>query len=130
MYTLLSCTFDFAYLYTLYPFGGKAVTAEELLRIKDYTQDELVAIINRLKLLDDDFIRALALRCLELVDYKKLKADQTARYNFGKRLASEANRTQTCYNLAAHNDSLVSINGDSKWTLIALSLQTFRPHVP
>ena len=105
-------------------FGSKPVTAEELLRIKDYTQDELVATVNRLKPFDADFIRALALRCLELVDYKNLKADQTARYNFGKRLASEANRVQTCYNLAARTNSLVSINGDSKWTLVALSSDT------
>ena len=76
-----------------------------------------MATINRLKPLDADFIRALALRCLELVDYKNLKADQTARYNFGKRLAGEANRTQTCYNLATHTDSLAMIkhNDVEEW---------------
>ena len=100
------------------------MTAEELLRVKDYTQHELVATINKLKPLDADSIRALALRCLELVDYKKMKADQTARYNFGKRLASEANRVQTCYNLVAHINNIISINGDSKWNLIALSSDT------
>ena len=41
-----------------------------LLDFKDYTQDELVATVNRLKPLDADSIHALALRCLELVDYK------------------------------------------------------------
>ena len=102
-------------------FGIKAVTAEEILRVKDYNQDELVAVVNRLKPLDADFIAALALRCLELVEYKTLHADQKARYNFAKRLALEANRTQTCYNLAAHMNQLVNINGDSKWTLIGLS---------
>ena len=105
-------------------FGCKAVTAEELLRVRDYKQDELMSTGNSLKSLDADFMRALAVRCLELVGYKNLKADQTAKYNFSKRLASEANHTQTCYNLAAHIDSLVSINGDSKWTLIALSSGT------
>ena len=94
-------------------FGSKPVPAGELLRVKDYTQDELVATINKLKPLDADFICALALRCLEPVDNKNLKADQTAKYNFGKRLTNKANRVQTCYNLAAHIDSLVSINGDS-----------------
>ena len=105
-------------------FGIKAVTTEEILRVKDYDQDELVAVINRLKPLDADFVTALALRCLELVEYKTLHADQKARYNFAKRLALEGNRTQTCYNLAAHMNQLVSINGDSKWTLIDLSKDT------